>query len=124
MHVVSRKRERIPDSVTPFAKELIEECWAQEPEDRPSFKDICSLLKKKLIKLVPDPEFDRLVDFVNKIWSLSFDKWKSQKVYAGVNKSFTFLKAITVHRISSAIIDTEKMFHLTNENLFGLTHCE
>lgn len=69
MHVVSGKREHIPDSVTPFARDLIEQCWSQDPELRPSFSDICQILKKKMHLLFPDSDLDRIIEFRSKYFA-------------------------------------------------------
>lgn len=62
-HVGLGKREPIPDSVTPFAKYLIEQCWEQDPEERPSFAEICELLKRKAHLLFSDSDLLRVVQF-------------------------------------------------------------
>lgn len=38
-------RPPMPSDVTQFARDLIVRCWAQDPEDRPSFAEICYLLR-------------------------------------------------------------------------------
>ena len=66
-HVGLGKREPIPDSVSPFAKYLIEVCWSQDPSSRPSFSDICGLLRKNMHLLFSlDTDFERLWEFRSK----------------------------------------------------------
>ncbi|KAK8897116.1 hypothetical protein M9Y10_015050 [Tritrichomonas musculus] len=43
--VSNEERPPIPDYVAPHWKELIENCWAQNPTDRPPFTDICDVLE-------------------------------------------------------------------------------
>ena len=70
MHIaVLGKREEIPDTVTPFARDLIEQCWAQDPDARPSFDEICILLKNNLRMLFKDCDFPRLAQFHVKYFS-------------------------------------------------------
>ena len=39
------KEIKIPDTINEFSKQLITECWSFEPEDRPSFENICERLR-------------------------------------------------------------------------------
>eukprot|EP01117_Protostelium_nocturnum_P009737 TRINITY_DN3481_c0_g2_i2.p1 TRINITY_DN3481_c0_g2~~TRINITY_DN3481_c0_g2_i2.p1 ORF type:complete len:1509 (+),score=531.31 TRINITY_DN3481_c0_g2_i2:2688-7214(+) len=51
------KRPLIPSDCPPLYSSLIQMCWAQDPKDRPTFKDIKPLLsnlKKQLRDLFPD----------------------------------------------------------------------
>jgi serine/threonine protein kinase len=43
--VVNGERPSLPQHCPPLLKALIEKCWIQEPEERPSFAMICSELK-------------------------------------------------------------------------------
>ena len=51
----------------PFARDLINAYWAQNPSDRPSFEQICSMLAKKAHFLLPDSELDRLFAFMSNV---------------------------------------------------------
>lgn len=68
--LVEQQREPIPDTVTEFTKDLIEQCWSQNPEDRPSFAEICSLLSNKAHLLFPDSKLQPLVEFLNYVNSI------------------------------------------------------
>ena len=55
------KKAEIPSSFTTFAKQLINDCWNFEPNDRPSFKSIVDSLAKNhydLIKLTENELID------------------------------------------------------------------
>ena len=56
-------REPIPDTVTAFAKDLIERCWSHDPESRPSFSDIRTLLKENAHQLFSDADPAGISDF-------------------------------------------------------------
>ena len=68
--ITENKRETIPNTVTAFAKDLIEKCWASHPDDRPSFEEICSELKKhkeSAHKLMPNINLGRLIQYTNSL---------------------------------------------------------
>ena len=46
------KMAEIPSSFTQFAKELINSCWSFDPNGRPSFKQIISLMESNKYKLI------------------------------------------------------------------------
>ena len=62
-HICLGKREPIPDSVTPFARDLIERCWAHDRDSRPSFDEICVLLKENICNLFQKSNLDRIIAF-------------------------------------------------------------
>ena len=66
-HVVCGMRETIPDSVTDSGRKLIEDCWAQEPEKRPSFDEICARLRREIDLLLPDVDMNRIQEILNKV---------------------------------------------------------
>lgn len=74
-HVVGGKREEIDSKViTPFAEELIKSCWAQEPENRPSFDDICAILSKKMHLLTYDSDINEIMEFISYLKTLPVSK--------------------------------------------------
>jgi serine/threonine protein kinase len=46
-------RPKIPDSVKPVSKELIEKCWSVNPKDRPGFDEIWSVFEELGFQLLP-----------------------------------------------------------------------
>ena len=44
--ILRGKKAEIPSSFSEFVKNLINSCWNFKPSDRPSFKEICSLMEK------------------------------------------------------------------------------
>ena len=56
----------IPDSFTPFAKKLINNCWNYHAKDRPSFDEILGLLEKNKYKIINlnDSEVREVIKFV------------------------------------------------------------
>lgn len=43
---MSGRKAKIPDNFTNLSREIIDLCWNHNPEDRPSFKDICQKIEK------------------------------------------------------------------------------
>lgn len=64
--LIQEERETIPESVSPFIRDLIEQCWAQDPHQRPSFAEVCSLLKKNAQKIFADSDAERIKSFTRK----------------------------------------------------------
>jgi serine/threonine protein kinase len=56
-------RPPIPNSIAPDVAELITDCWAQRPDDRPGFWQILKRLKKMDFKLMPDVKSDKMAKF-------------------------------------------------------------
>jgi hypothetical protein len=52
--LTKEKRPEIPGFVLPFARELMVDCLAQVPGDRPSFDEIVNRLKKMNIKVIAE----------------------------------------------------------------------
>jgi hypothetical protein len=57
----------IPEFVLPSTRELITDCWAEKPGDRPRFEDIVDRLKKMRFKVMPNVNSLKLKEFVKKI---------------------------------------------------------
>ena len=56
------KKAEIPSTFTTFAKDLIDSCWNFDPDDRPSFSEICEQLNEKCHMLLnlSKPEIEEL----------------------------------------------------------------
>ena len=56
--------KKLPGLVSRCASDLITRCRAEDPAERPSFQDICSLLVDKAPMLVPDCHADEIARFM------------------------------------------------------------
>jgi serine/threonine protein kinase len=50
--VINDELPTIPDSVLPSARELIEDCWAADPDDRPGFEETVDRLAEMKLKVL------------------------------------------------------------------------
>jgi serine/threonine protein kinase len=64
---IKHKLPDIPEFVLPSARELITECWAEEPGDRLSFDEIVGRLKKMKFKVMRNVNSSKLSAFVKEI---------------------------------------------------------
>jgi serine/threonine protein kinase len=64
------ERPEIPEFVLPHTRDLITDCWATEPEDRPSFEEIMNRLAEVKFKLIENVRSSKLFEFVRKIEEL------------------------------------------------------
>jgi serine/threonine protein kinase len=64
---VKDERPVIPDFVLPTARQLITDCWAEEPGDRPSFEGIAENLKEMKFKLTAKVNSLKFLEFMTKI---------------------------------------------------------
>ena len=62
------KKAEIPSTFTTFAKDLIDSCWNFDPDDRPSFSEICEQLNEKCHMLLnlSKPEIEELKNLMKK----------------------------------------------------------
>jgi serine/threonine protein kinase len=67
------KRPNIPEEVLPMSRDLIERCWSQGAESRPSFDDIWKILETNNFGIFEGVEIGEVKQFVRK---LSSGKWK------------------------------------------------
>jgi serine/threonine protein kinase len=67
MLVFEKFRPKIPRSVPPEVRELITDCWAQDPDDRPSFRGIFKWLKLIDFKVTANVNPLKMVRFVKKV---------------------------------------------------------
>jgi serine/threonine protein kinase len=70
MVAVKHELPDIPKFVFPSARQLITDCWAEEPGDRPSFEDIVDRLKEMKFKVMANVNSSKLSAFVNEIEGL------------------------------------------------------
>jgi serine/threonine protein kinase len=67
MVAVKHELPDIPKFVFPSARELITDCWAEEPGDRPSFEDIVDRLKEMKFKVMRNVNSSKVSAFVKEI---------------------------------------------------------
>jgi serine/threonine protein kinase len=75
---IKKARPKIPKFVLPSTQELITDCWAQEPGDRPSFEEIVDRLKKMKFKVISGVNPAKLSKFVKNIEEFEAQNKKSQ----------------------------------------------
>ncbi|KAK8886585.1 hypothetical protein M9Y10_042049 [Tritrichomonas musculus] len=66
--VENGKRPEISDIVPDCYRELIEKCWSQSPDDRPTFSEIVDVLKNDpsfITEMVDESKFIEYVDFID-----------------------------------------------------------
>jgi serine/threonine protein kinase len=72
MVAVKHELPDIPEFILPSTRELITECWAEEPGDRPSFDEIVDRLKEMKFKVMPNVNSSKLSAFDKEI-----EEWES-----------------------------------------------
>jgi serine/threonine protein kinase len=72
--IVEDARPNIPDFVLPEVAKLIRDCWATDPDDRPSFHQILQRLERMNFKLTANVNSSKLSEFVKKIKNLEADR--------------------------------------------------
>jgi serine/threonine protein kinase len=65
--IMTDKWPTIPEFVLPAARELINDCWAKEPADRLSFKEIIDRLTEIKFKVMPGVNPSKIRNFVKSI---------------------------------------------------------
>jgi hypothetical protein len=65
--VIDKFRPDIPECVLPDVRELIADCWAEDPDDRLSFYGIFKRLKSMKFKVTPDVNPLKLAKFVKEV---------------------------------------------------------
>jgi serine/threonine protein kinase len=68
--VVKDERPEIPKFVIPAVRNLIMDCWATEPDDRPSFEEIVDQLMEMKFKIIPGVNPSKLFQFYKNIENL------------------------------------------------------
>jgi serine/threonine protein kinase len=74
LRIVQGKRAVIPDLVLPFTKSLIEKCWADKADNRPSFQEILSELRHNRYQIVDGSIRMRLSSSSNRCWTANVNK--------------------------------------------------
>ena len=103
-NVINGYRPEIPPDVPNVYREMIERCWSQQPENRPSFDEIVEDLKTNpdfMTNSIDESEFYDYVDYIKSAVS-SFDK--SQQMFHfddfikahGRNKSIQKVKIMEI----------------------------
>ena len=59
VQVGTGKKAKIPASISPISRELMNKCWNFDPKDRPSFKTILEELKENEYELLPLSKLDK-----------------------------------------------------------------
>jgi serine/threonine protein kinase len=72
---VKHKMPDIPKFVRPSVRELITECWAEEPGDRPPFDDIVDRLNEMKFKVMTNVNPSKISAFVKEI-----EDWESRNL--------------------------------------------
>jgi hypothetical protein len=71
--VVHGERPEIPEWVPPPAQALISDCWAAEPDERPTFEEIVERLAEMEFKVTEDVKSANVAKFVRGI-----EEWEKQ----------------------------------------------
>jgi serine/threonine protein kinase len=71
--VVADARPEIPESVPAAARALIEDCWATDPDDRPTFAEIVDRLSEMQFKVTAHVNPAKVAEFVKRI-----EDWEKQ----------------------------------------------
>jgi hypothetical protein len=64
---VDKWRPDIPEWIAPCVGELIADCWADDPDNRPSFVAILERLKRMQFRVFPGVNSAKLAAFVKKV---------------------------------------------------------
>eukprot|EP01025_Chloroclados_australasicus_P033549 TRINITY_DN3425_c0_g1_i3.p1 TRINITY_DN3425_c0_g1~~TRINITY_DN3425_c0_g1_i3.p1 ORF type:complete len:1239 (-),score=140.11 TRINITY_DN3425_c0_g1_i3:2114-5830(-) len=105
--VVNKKnRPRIPDHCPPYLRNLIERCWAQNPQVRPSAEEFCSMVKRCWMRIDPRRQSsarDSLVFILKDI-----DSFNSSKTGSGSGSGSGSL-SLSNNSLVSSILDSVSM---------------
>jgi serine/threonine protein kinase len=63
------RRPQVPADVPEFVRGLIESCWSVDPDDRPDFSAIFSILEGNGFKIFEDVDSGAVVEFVSRVKS-------------------------------------------------------
>jgi hypothetical protein len=68
--VLDESRPAIPEWLAPGVRALITDCWADDPDDRPSFEEICERLQKMDFKSIDGVNSGKVSRFVKEVKAL------------------------------------------------------
>lgn len=66
-YLMAGGRPKMPKNVPKNIMKLIERCWSQEPEERPTFEQIVSLLRKDEYVTSPSTDLDSLHEYQDRV---------------------------------------------------------
>jgi serine/threonine protein kinase len=75
MVAVEGARPAIPNDVLPPARALIEDCWAADPDDRPTFEEIVERLAEIDFRVIADVDSAKVAAFVKRIEDWEARHW-------------------------------------------------
>jgi serine/threonine protein kinase len=77
--ILKRMRPDIPNFVLPSVRELICDCWANDPGERPSFEEILDRLRRMRFKVTRNVKSMKISEFVQSIlkWEESHSQHRS-----------------------------------------------
>jgi serine/threonine protein kinase len=65
--ILSGTRPDIPDTFTDWVSNLIDDCWAAHPKQRPTFNRIFTILSERKFQLLKDVKVEEVQNFVTRI---------------------------------------------------------
>jgi hypothetical protein len=72
---VNNEPPDIPDDILLSTRKFITDCWAREPGERPSFKEIVDRMMEMKFKVILNVYSSKLVGFVTKI-----EEWEAHQM--------------------------------------------
>jgi serine/threonine protein kinase len=75
-------RPEIPESVFPETRQLIRNCWSEDPDDRPSFREVLARLERIRFRIAPGVRAEKVFQFVKAVrtqerrFSIEIDEWE------------------------------------------------
>jgi hypothetical protein len=88
MLVIEGTRPEIPDSVLPGPRALIENCWAADPDDRPTFEEIVDRLAEMKFTVMANVNSAKIMEFVRKIEEQEKQNVRAKQVFAELSIPF------------------------------------
>jgi hypothetical protein len=64
---VPKDLPQIPESVSPWLQQLMSDCWADDPDDRPSFYEILKRLKGRNYRVFEGVKSAKIAKVVKKV---------------------------------------------------------